>query len=310
MTAALEALLAPFGEANFAGRCWDESPMQLPPDPSSSRPPPISSQALAALVGAPPADRTLRLLDPERGLPALERWAAPLRAAFPGLSRLAAVLAPAESPVSPISWSADSAFLLQVEGRSLWRIWAPIQRHPWPSEAPSAGARPEGEPIGQVALEPGGALYLPRGFVAGAVSLAERSLHLELRVTPTTHRDLLRAALLRMEDPRLELAVPHADGALEDEDLDVFEELLERLVDEAGLSPALALPSSGGDAAPILTWRALALEALARFDDPLARHALKPGRGDELDALRFAEVKERFLEMADAEEALEALLQG
>jgi lysine-specific demethylase/histidyl-hydroxylase NO66 len=92
-------------------------------------------------------------------------------------------------------------FVLQIDGSKLWHIFAPAMPLPLSSQPSSELAKhqplvPEGtEPVLSVVLEPGDALYLPRGYVHSAETNDERSIHLTVGVLSTTRYDVLRDVL-------------------------------------------------------------------------------------------------------------------
>ena len=84
-------------------------------------------------------------------------------------------------------------FVLQVSGRKRWIVHEPVVRLPLASQ-PQAGAHlvPDGaEPLLDVELEAGDALYLPRGYVHAALTTDEDSVHLTVGVLSTTWYDVL-----------------------------------------------------------------------------------------------------------------------
>ncbi len=88
-------------------------------------------------------------------------------------------------------------FVLQVSGRKRWIVHEPAVRLPLASQ-PQAGAHlvAEGaEPLLDVELEAGDALYLPRGYVHAALTTDEHSVHLTVGVLSTTWHDVLHDAL-------------------------------------------------------------------------------------------------------------------
>jgi ribosomal protein L16 Arg81 hydroxylase len=111
-------------------------------------------------------------------------------------------------------------FVLQVAGRKRWIVHEPVLRLPLPSQA-RAGADlvPEGaDPLFDVELEPGDALYLPRGYVHAAVTTAEASLHLTVGVLSTTWTDVLADAVaLAADDERFRDALPVSPSAALDD---------------------------------------------------------------------------------------------
>ena len=88
-------------------------------------------------------------------------------------------------------------FVLQVSGRKRWIVYAPVVRLPLASQ-PQAGGHlvPEGaNPLLDVELEAGDALYLPRGYVHAALTTDEHSVHLTVGVLSTTWYDVLTDAV-------------------------------------------------------------------------------------------------------------------
>lgn len=102
-------------------------------------------------------------------------------------------------------------FVLQVSGRKRWVVHEPVLPLPLPSQA-RAGADlvPDGaEPLLDVELEAGDALYLPRGYVHAALTTDEHSVHLTVGVLSTTWNDVLADALaLAADDERFRDALP------------------------------------------------------------------------------------------------------
>ncbi|WP_431304528.1 cupin domain-containing protein [Sediminicoccus sp. BL-A-41-H5] len=150
--------------------------------------------------------------------------------------------------------------VLQVEGRKRWRIWdgerveRPTRRTPWPGNMP-----PIGEPHVLV-LEPGDALYIPRGIMHDAATEAgERSLHATIGFMEASWAQAIRALLDEAElaDPALRESIPTWR------------------IGEADLLPALAEKLTGL-ATPAHAERLanLMLEQLARDRQPLPARGL------------------------------------
>ncbi len=108
-------------------------------------------------------------------------------------------------------------FVLQVSGRKRWVVHEPVLRLPLPSQ-PQAGAHlvAEGaEPLLDVELEGGDALYLPRGYVHAALTTDEHSVHLTVGVLSTTWYDVLTDAVsLAAEDASFREALPVSPAGL------------------------------------------------------------------------------------------------
>ncbi len=102
-------------------------------------------------------------------------------------------------------------FVLQVSGRKRWIVHEPVVRLPLPSQAQSGAhlVRPGSEPLLDVELEPGDALYLPRGYVHAAVSTDQHSVHLTVGVLSTTWYDVFTDAVsLAGQEPSFREALP------------------------------------------------------------------------------------------------------
>ncbi len=84
-------------------------------------------------------------------------------------------------------------FVLQVSGRKRWIVHEPVLPLPLPPQAQAGGHLvPEGaEPLLDVELEAGDALYLPRGYVHAALTTDVDSVHLTIGVLSTTWYDVL-----------------------------------------------------------------------------------------------------------------------
>jgi lysine-specific demethylase/histidyl-hydroxylase NO66 len=102
-------------------------------------------------------------------------------------------------------------FVLQVSGRKRWIVHEPVMPLPLPSQ-PQAGAHlvPDGaDPLLDVELEPGDALYLPRGYVHAALTTDVDSVHLTVGVLSTTWYDVLSDAVtLAAREPAFRDALP------------------------------------------------------------------------------------------------------
>jgi hypothetical protein len=90
--------------------------------------------------------------------------------------------------------------VVQVAGSKSWRIhsdYADQQRLPM-SDTPWDPRRYIPTDAGEeLTLRTGDVLYIPRGFMHSAVSLAEESMHLTISLAPMTYADLLTGVLAR-----------------------------------------------------------------------------------------------------------------
>ncbi len=146
-------------------------------------------------------------------------------------------------------------FVLQIDGSKLWHIFAPAMVLPLNSQPSSDLAKtrplvPEGaEPVLSVVLEPGDALYLPRGYVHSAETNDDRSIHLTVGVLATTEFDVLRDVLSLAGDVEgFRAALPlGVAGDQERLTTEVLPDLLRRAADWfAAVDPADALEALRG----------------------------------------------------------------
>ncbi|MFC0527855.1 cupin domain-containing protein [Phytohabitans kaempferiae] len=126
-----------------------------------------------------------------------------------------AYLTPAGSQGFATHYDTHDVFVLQVHGRKRWRIHEPVlpdplERQPWGGHADEVSAVAEGPAAIDEVLEPGDALYLPRGWLHSAQAQEGPSLHLTVGVKALTRYALVEALLeLAAEDPRLRATLPY-----------------------------------------------------------------------------------------------------
>ncbi len=88
-------------------------------------------------------------------------------------------------------------FVLQVDGTKRWVVHEPVHQLPLRTQ-PRAGddlVAEGAQPLLDVELHAGDALYLPRGYVHAAVTTEQRSIHLTVGVLATTWYDVLEDTL-------------------------------------------------------------------------------------------------------------------
>ena len=125
--------------------------------------------------------------------------------------------------------------VLQVDGRKHWTIHPPAVELPLKSQ-PSTRLGPD--PVGgrpaviDTVLEPGDALYLPRGWLHSARTTEDRSIHLTVGVLATTWADVLTDAVASAGagDVALRRALP-LPGATSPEDVEEFRAAAQRWLD-------------------------------------------------------------------------------
>lgn len=126
-----------------------------------------------------------------------------------------AYITPPSSQGFSAHYDVHDVFVLQLAGRKHWRIHAPVHAdplrdQPWNGHATAVAARARDDaPVIDTVLEPGDAMYLPRGWLHSAVALGEVSAHLTVGVHVVTRFALVEAlCALVADDPRLRASLP------------------------------------------------------------------------------------------------------
>lgn len=142
---------------------------------------------------------SLRLLCPQAFSTTVWQFLAVLQEQFGSMAGSNAYLTPPNSQGFAPHYDDIEAFVLQLEGRKLWRVYRPRV----PTEELALTSSPNfsqddlGEPVLQAVLEPGDLLYFPRGFIHQAECQGGvHSLHLTLSTYQrNTWGDFLEAVL-------------------------------------------------------------------------------------------------------------------
>jgi hypothetical protein len=159
-----------------------------------------------------------------------------------------AYVTPPQSQGFAAHYDVHDVFVLQVAGRKRWRIHppvhpAPLRDQPWTDHRAAVEAAAEREPLLDVVLEPGDALYLPRGFLHAATALGDISAHLTAGVHVWTRRHLVERIVAAMSDVEelrssLPLGVDVTDPDTLREELERTAKLLAAHVTDADLASA------------------------------------------------------------------------
>ena len=111
-------------------------------------------------------------------------------------------------------YDVHDVFVLQLAGRKHWTIHAPVladplRDQPWGQRSAAVAAAAEQQPVIDTVLEPGDALYLPRGWLHAATALGEVSAHLTVGIHVVTRFALVEALMaLVADDPELRATLP------------------------------------------------------------------------------------------------------
>jgi len=101
-------------------------------------------------------------------------------------------------------YDVHDVFVLQVAGEKRWFIHEPVLRHPardqpWTDRRAAVEQAARTEPLLDVVLRPGDALYLPAGYLHAAQALGETSAHLTVGVHVWTRGHLLAEILAQLQ---------------------------------------------------------------------------------------------------------------
>jgi lysine-specific demethylase/histidyl-hydroxylase NO66 len=111
-------------------------------------------------------------------------------------------------------YDVHDVLVLQIAGQKRWTIHPPVHEHPladqpWTDHRAEVAARAEEPPAIDAVLEPGDALYLPRGWLHSAQALGETTIHLTVGMHATTRYDVVQALVALAADvPELRESLP------------------------------------------------------------------------------------------------------
>ncbi len=151
---------------------------------------------------------TIVLQGLHRTWPALQVFTRDLVAELGHPAQVNAYITPESNRGFDPHYDVHDVFVLQVSGEKHWRIHAPVRTHPradepWSQYRAAVESRAREEPVLDVVLRPGDALYLPRGWLHSAVARSGTSIHLTVGVASYTGADVIQ---------ELVTAVRGADG--------------------------------------------------------------------------------------------------
>jgi ribosomal protein L16 Arg81 hydroxylase len=167
-------------------------------------------KVLAALADG----ATLVLQALHRNWPSLVEFGSRLAAELGHPVQINAYITPAQNQGFAAHYDVHDVFVLQIAGRKQWRIHAPVVEAPldnqnWEKHRAAVAARAAEAALIDTVLEPGDALYLPRGTIHSAAALGETSIHLTVGVHPVSRYQLVRHLLeLAQDDPALRGSLP------------------------------------------------------------------------------------------------------
>jgi bifunctional lysine-specific demethylase and histidyl-hydroxylase NO66 len=160
------------------------------------------------------AGATLVLQGLHRTWPPLVGFGTELAAELGHPVQVNAYVTPAQNRGFAPHYDVHDVFVLQVAGGKRWRVHEPVLTDPlgdqqWQQRRDAVAARAAEAPILDEMLEPGDALYLPRGYVHSAVARGELSIHLTVGIHPVTRYQVVRHLLAAAaEDAELRATLP------------------------------------------------------------------------------------------------------
>ncbi len=157
---------------------------------------------------------TLVLQGLHRLWPPVIEFATALRAEITHPVQVNAYLTPRSSTGFAHHYDVHDVFVLQVAGTKRWQIHPPVlsdplRSQPW-TDRKTVVEHASTEPaLFDTVLEPGDALYLPRGYVHGAQAMDGVSAHLTVGVHPVTRFAIAEALMAEAAaDPELRASLP------------------------------------------------------------------------------------------------------
>ncbi|GAB2668089.1 hypothetical protein GCM10027169_32450 [Gordonia jinhuaensis] len=169
-----------------------------------------------------------------------------------------AYITPASNRGFDPHYDVHDVFVLQTAGRKHWVVYEPVFVDPlpgqsWSTHRQAIEERSREEPVIDAVLEPGDALYLPRGWIHAAQALGETSIHLTVGVSPVTVHDAVRALIDELADsPQMRASLPMGvDFAASAQIRPIAEKALAAALDVVGSSSS----DYASAVADRLTWR-------------------------------------------------------
>ena len=211
----------------------------------------ITDQAADDKVLAEFADgATLVLQGLHRMWPPMVEFASALSAQLGHPVQVNAYITPAQNRGFAPHYDVHDVFVLQFAGRKHWTIHepvleAPLRTQPWDARKPEVAAGAAREAVIDTVLEPGDALYLPRGYLHSATALGEVSGHLTIGVHPVTRSLLAEQVLQTLGDDvelrrSLPMGVDLADPSVLDAELKATREALHAAIDRLDVTTVAA----------------------------------------------------------------------
>ncbi len=157
---------------------------------------------------------TLVLQALHRNWPPLLDFASELSTQLGHPVQINSYVTPAQSQGFSPHYDTHDVFVLQIAGTKRWTIHEPVIEHPladqpWDERKAAVAARAAESALLDRVLEPGDALYLPRGFLHAAKAQGELSIHLTVGIHPVTGYRLAETLIEALQDdPEVRRSLP------------------------------------------------------------------------------------------------------
>lgn len=206
-----------------------------------------------------------------------------------------AYITPPQNQGFDAHYDVHDVFVLQIEGTKRWVLHppvleAPLRDQPWTDRREQVGTAAAEEPYIDAVLEPGDALYLPRGWLHAATAQGEVSIHVTLGIHNRTRYAVAEEvtqsvlALLR-EDPAMRQSLPLGAEGPDAEVLALVKERIGAVLGDADPSAGLAR-TRRGQARPAPLGPLAQLAALRGLADD-SRFVLREHLDARLDGVRL-----------------------
>jgi bifunctional lysine-specific demethylase and histidyl-hydroxylase NO66 len=160
------------------------------------------------------AGATIVLQGLHRNWPPLQTFIRRLVAELGHPAQVNAYITPDSARGFDSHYDIHDVFVLQVSGEKHWSVHAPVREHPRPDEPwarrrAAVEARARENPVIDVVMQAGDALYLPSGWLHSAVARRGTSIHLTIGVAALTGADVVRDLVAEISrNPELRAPLP------------------------------------------------------------------------------------------------------
>ena len=157
---------------------------------------------------------TLVLQALHRNWPPLLQFAGALSAELGHPVQINSYVTPAQNQGFSPHYDTHDVFVLQIAGTKRWIIHEPVLEHPladqpWDRRKAAVSEKAAQTPLLDRVLEPGDALYLPRGFLHSAAAQGELSIHLTVGIHPITGYRVAETLIQALKnDPEVRRSLP------------------------------------------------------------------------------------------------------